>query len=327
VLDETKFVASAEPFNHTGRFGVARIAFEVADPATANLALFIRRARDNYAVYVNGSLAAPTPGMLAEQSTLHGVLPRLVKILPSGLHAGRNTLDILSARNATQTVLREVYFGPFDRLEPAFRHTLAVVHNNGEVAALTAGIVLLFALALSSLIRNPALILTVALTLALFLLRELHSLWVDQPWTQTYRDICLFLVAVWLWLACAAFINEWTSGPPSLRRWFLIAGTSATVFPFIVYAPSGSVPLAYGAAALGQSLIVIASIASGATIAPHRLRPGRRLPLPQLASRWDSRSLPLKRPPYPRSKSISPSTAKPSRSSAPSPSSSSSQSA
>ncbi|NOT41183.1 MAG: hypothetical protein HOP13_11885 [Alphaproteobacteria bacterium] len=236
ALDETRFVTKAAPFGHIGRFGVSRIEFQVADPKDTDLALFVRRARDNYAVYVNGKLAAATPGILADRSTLHGFLPRLVKILPALLVTGRNTIDIVGARNATNAALREVYFGSAKRLEPAYIHTKIVVHDSGEFTAFTAAIVFLFSLALASLVRNPALTITIAITLALFLFRELHALWVDRPWPQIYRDIYLLLMTSSIWISVAAFINEWTGGPHVYRRVFLIIGAVAWTVVFALYA-------------------------------------------------------------------------------------------
>ena len=75
TLDASSFVPAREPFRHQGRFGVARISFDVTDPVSADLALFIRRVRDNYSVYVNGKLAAPTPGTLASKRRVSTVPP------------------------------------------------------------------------------------------------------------------------------------------------------------------------------------------------------------------------------------------------------------
>lgn len=236
LLPGAQFVPAEEPFRHGGRFGVARIAFDVVDPQSADLALFIRRVRDNYEVYVNGKLAAPAPGTLDEYSTLHGFLPRIVNLLPALLVPGRNTIDVLSARNATQTVLREVYFGPAARLEPAYQHSRIIIHDNAEIAALAAGIVLLFSLALSSLIRKPALTLSIALTLGLFLLRGLHTLWVDVPWPQIYRDAYFMIVTTTIWICCAAFVSEWTNGPVSYRRWFIVIGGVGALLLVVCYA-------------------------------------------------------------------------------------------
>lgn len=240
------FTWQEPPFRHQGRYGVARLETEIADPRTADLALFIKRARDNYAVYVNGRLASPTPGTLGIASTLHGYHPRLVPLLPALLTKGVNRIDILSARNATTSSLREVYFGPASRLQPAFEHTQAVVYDLALFAAIIAGIVLLFALALSSLIRKPALILTIALTMAFFLARELHTLWVNQAWPQVPRDAFLLIVVSAMWISASAFVNEWTDGPPARRRRFLAAGlsTAAAICAFYVFMDCGDAQIA-----------------------------------------------------------------------------------
>jgi signal transduction histidine kinase len=261
LLDGASFAPAQEPFRHQGRFGVARIEFDVPDAAAADLALFIRRVRDNYAVYVNGKLAAPTPGTLGERSTLHGFLPRLVKILPALLVPGKNKIDIVSARNATQTALREVYLGPASSLEPAYLHTRTAIHDAGFITALAAGIVLLFALALSSLIRNPVLIRVIAIVLALFLLRELHALWVDRAWPQMYRDIYLILVATWLWISLAAFANEWTGGPATLRKWFAAGAAAAAALIVMFYVVLPSCHEAYAAGSWVESLAGLGALA------------------------------------------------------------------
>lgn len=234
-LPNADFKPKTKPFRHEGRFGVARIMFDVQNPQTADLALLVRRARDNYAVYVNGHLAALTPGMLGERSTLHGFHPRLVYLIPSLLVPGPNSIEILSARNATQATLGQVYLGPTARLEPAYRHARAITHDNAEIAALAAAMVLSFALALSPLVR-PALTLTIALTLGFFLARLLHTLWIDQPWPQLLRDMYLNATAIAIWLSCAAFINEWTDGRESYRRWLLAAGGIAWLLIGVFYA-------------------------------------------------------------------------------------------
>lgn len=233
---EARFMEAARPFQFKGRHGVARIRFRIDDPATADLALFIGRARDNYEIYVNGRLAMPAKGMLGQKSTLHGFHPMLLRLLPAMLVKGDNALDVLVSRNATNAVLRDVHLGPFASLEPHYRHYMFLTHDNAELIAFLAGIVLVFALALTPVIRDRTLLVVIAIALLLFVLRELHSLWVNYPWPQMWRDIYLNLIAAWLWCACAAFINEWTSGPAALRRWFIAAAALAAVIDIGAYA-------------------------------------------------------------------------------------------
>jgi signal transduction histidine kinase len=215
------FVTQTRPLRHKGPYGVARITLDVTDP-NARLALFSYRVSDNYAVYLNGHLAAPAPGVLSERSTLHGHHPRLVLLLPPLLKQGVNTLDIISARNGPRSTIGRTYLGPAARLQPAYRHARTMAIDTAELATIAAGMVLLFALALSPMVR-PALTLTVVLTMAFFVLRHLHTLWVDYPWTQLFRDIYLNATAIPVWISIAAFTNEWTGGPAHLRRWLTIA--------------------------------------------------------------------------------------------------------
>jgi signal transduction histidine kinase len=229
------FETKTRPFRRDGRFGVVRLTYDVADPQTADLALLSRRVRDNYAVYVNGQLAAPAPGQLGEVSTLHGFHPRLVRIPPSLLVRGTNTIDILCASNSPYITVHQIYVGPAARLEPEHVHALALIHDNAEIAALAAGIVLLFALALSPLVR-PALTLTIALTLGFFLARLLHTLWIDVPWPQPFRDMYLNATAIPIWLSCIAFINEWTNGPRKYLPWLVAAACLAWVAILIAFA-------------------------------------------------------------------------------------------
>lgn len=231
-----RFVEGKRPFQFKGRYGVARIGFHVDDPATADLALFIGRARDNYEIHVNGQLAMPARGTLGKTPTLHGFHPMLLRLLPSLLVKGDNSIDVLVARNATNAVLRDVHLGPFAILEPHFRHYNFLTHDNAELIAFLAGIVLVFSLALTPVIRNRALLVIIAITLLLFVLRELHTLWVNYPWPQMWRDIYLNLIAAWLWCACTAFINEWTGGPAVLRRWLVAAAVLAAVIDIGAYA-------------------------------------------------------------------------------------------
>jgi two-component system sensor histidine kinase UhpB len=224
------------PFQFKGRHGIARIRVYVDDPATADLALFIGRARDNYEIHVNGQLALPARGMLGSRSTLHGFHPMLLRLLPALLVKGDNAIDVVISRNATNAVLRDVHIGPFASLEPHYRHYTFLTHDNAELIAFLAGIVLVFALALTPVIRNRALLVTIALTLSLFVLRELHTLWVNYPWPQMWRDIYLNLIAAWLWCACTSFINEWTGGPKILRRWLIVAAFLAAVIDIGAYA-------------------------------------------------------------------------------------------
>jgi signal transduction histidine kinase len=232
---EAQFMEGTRPFQFKGRHGIARIRFRVDDPATADLALFIGRARDNYEIYLNGKLAMPAKGMLDQKSTLHGFHPMLLRLLPALLVKGDNALDVLVSRNATNAVLRDVHLGPFASLEPHYRHYTFLTHDNAELIAFLAGIVLVFALALTPVIRDRALLLVISIALLLFVLRELHSLWVNYPWPQMWRDIYLNLIAAWLWCACAAFINEWTSGPAALRRWLIGAATLAAMIDIGAY--------------------------------------------------------------------------------------------
>lgn len=232
---EAQFMEGTRPFQFKGRHGIARIRFHVDDPATTDLALFIGRARDNYEIYVNEKLAMPAKGMLGQKSTLHGFHPLLLRLLPALLVKGDNALDVLVSRNATNAILRDVHLGPFESLEPHYRHYTFLTHDNAELIAFLAGIVLVFTLALTPVIRDRALLLVIAITLLLFVLRELHSLWVNYPWPQMWRDIYLNLIAAWLWCACAAFINEWTSGPKALRRWFIAAAVLAAMIDIGAY--------------------------------------------------------------------------------------------
>jgi signal transduction histidine kinase len=230
ALDESKFeTVQSLRFRHAGKFGVARIEFVVTDPNTADLALFVRRARDNYAVYVNGKLAAPTPGTLGEHPTPTGFLPRLVKLLPSLLTPGQNRLDMLGTSSGSAAAVRELFFGPVALLEPAYHHSWAVLYTASQATFVAAAIVLVFTLALSPLIRNPPLIISIAIALALFLLRECHTLVIDRPWPYPSRDMFLLIVAAWLWAGCAAFVNEWTNGPPWYRRALLILAAAAAL--------------------------------------------------------------------------------------------------
>jgi len=231
-----RFVEATRPFQFKGRHGVARIRFHVDDPATADLALFIGRARDNYEIHVNGQLAMQARGTLGNTPTLHGFHPMLLRLLPSLLVKGDNAIDVLVVRNATNAVLRDVHLGPFALLEPHFRHYTFLTHDNAELIAFLAGIVLVFSLALTPVIRNRALLVVIAITLLLFVMRELHTLWVNYPWPQMWRDIYLNLTAAWLWCACTAFINEWTGGPARLHRWLVAAAFVAAVIDIGAYA-------------------------------------------------------------------------------------------
>lgn len=254
-----KYTPKDIPFRLGGRFAAARIAFETPDPAAGDLALFIRRGRDNYAVYVNGRLAAPTPGILSEHPTLHGFHPRLIKLLPALLVQGTNHIDIVVARNATIATVREVYFGPAARLEPAFTHSQILLFDVPLLTATMAAIVLLFALALASLIRAPALMVTIALTLGFFLLRELHTLWVDQAWPQSLRDQYLFLAVTGLWISAAAFANEWYRGRPQWRKVFAGMGAAAWTSIIALYAllPCQDAAVAAGWIENGITLLVL----------------------------------------------------------------------
>jgi signal transduction histidine kinase len=94
----------------------------------------------------------------------------------------------------------------------------------------------------------------------LFLLRELHALWIDQPWPQTYRDIYLLVITCSIWIALSAFINEWTNGPRSYRRallaicavaWAIVGTLYATLEDcHAAYVLSAHVSSVLGAAAL-----------------------------------------------------------------------------
>jgi signal transduction histidine kinase len=245
LASEAKFNAHAPPFQHNGRFGISRIIIQVNDPKTANLALLIGRARDNYEIYVNGQLAEQAIGVLSSAPTLHGFHPRLVRLLPAFLVPGSNAIDVLVARNATNAVLRDVYVGPVGELEPHYRLYKLLTHDNAEIVALLAGIVLVFALALTSVIDNRALMTAICLTLLLFVLRELHALWVNYPWPQMWRDVYLNAIAACLWCACAAFINELTGGPEWLRRWFLSIGFAVAFIDRAAYSLYDC-PIAYG---------------------------------------------------------------------------------
>lgn len=124
------------PFSFTSGFGAARIVIRIEDPATASPALFIRRVRDNYMVMLNGQLAAHAPGSLSAQPTLDGIQPRLVRFMPAQLRAGENTIDIIAARNTSPPFIREVFVGPADRLEPAYRHAVTILRDSAEFGAL-----------------------------------------------------------------------------------------------------------------------------------------------------------------------------------------------
>lgn len=219
------FQLRAPPFRFKAPFGVARLKVQVDDPAQGSLALYIRRVRDNYMVLVNGKLAAHAPGTLSAEPTLDGIQPRLVRFLPSLLRPGENTIDIIAARNTSPPYLREVFVGPAARLEPAHRHAVAMLRDSAEFGAFAAAMVLLFSLAITPLIRNRALTITIALTLGFFLARQIQILWIGMAWPQALRDCLFMLLASGVWLSCAAFVNEWTGATHRARQ--VIAGGAA----------------------------------------------------------------------------------------------------
>ncbi len=223
------------PFRFTSAFGVARIIIRVEDPATATPALFIRRVRDNYMVLLNGQLAAHAPGTLSAQPTLDGIQPRLVRFMPAQLRAGENTIDIVAARNTSPPYIREVFVGPAERLEPAYRHAVTILRDSAEFGAFAAAMVLLFSLAITPLIRNRALTITIALTLGFFLARQVQILWIGISWSQPFRDWLFFILASGVWFSCAAFVNEWTRGSRAVRSLILGAAVSCAALITVAY--------------------------------------------------------------------------------------------
>jgi two-component system, NarL family, sensor histidine kinase UhpB len=248
------FELRSPPFRFKAPFGVARLKVQVDDPAQASLALFIRRVRDNYMVLVNGQLAAHAPGNLSAQPTLDGIQPRLVRFLPALLRPGENTIDIIAARNTSPPFLREVFFGPAERLEPAYRHAVSMLRDSAEFGAFAAAMVLLFALAITPLIRNRALTITIALTLGFFLARQIQILWIGIAWPQALRDCLFMLLASGVWLSCAAFVNEWTRGP-RLVRWIIAWAAAVSAVVLVTFYLTMPVLKASNAAALWESLI------------------------------------------------------------------------
>lgn len=220
-----EFRKLAPPYRFRRPFGVARLRITVDDPAHASLALYIRRVRDNYMVLVNGQVAAHAPGTLSAEPTLDGIQPRLVRLLPYLLKPGENTIDIIAARNTSPPYLREIFVGPAERLEPAHRHAIAMLRDSAEFGAFAAAMVLLFSLAITPLIRNRALTITIALTLGFFLARQIQILWIGIAWPQALRDCLFLLLASGVWLSCAAFVNEWTGATHRARQ--VIAGGAA----------------------------------------------------------------------------------------------------
>jgi two-component system, NarL family, sensor histidine kinase UhpB len=225
ALPDATFKPYTLPIWPEGQFGAARIEFEVDAPATSDLALFVTRARDNYNIYLNGQLATETLGVVGTLSTLHGTEPRLVRLLPAMLVEGKNTVDIVVARNVPRAVVYDAYLGPTARLQPVYRHTYMLTRESGLVAAIVAAVVLVFALALASVIRNPGLTLTTGLTLGLTLLNEVVGLWVNYRWSTILEHTALIMIGAPLWASIGAFANEWTGGPHRYGHWFLAAGS------------------------------------------------------------------------------------------------------
>jgi two-component system sensor histidine kinase UhpB len=248
------FETRPPPFRFKTPFGVARRKVRIDDPAQASLALFIRRVRDNYMVLVNGQLAAHAPGTLSAEPTLDGIQPRLVRFLPALLRPGENTIDIIAARNTSPPFLREVFLGPAERLEPAYRHAVSMLRDSAEFGAFAAAMVLLFALAITPLIRNRALTITIALTLGFFLARQIQILWIGIAWPQALRDCLFMLLASGVWLSCAAFVNEWTRGA-RLVRWIIAWAAAVSAVMLVTFYLTMPVLKASNAAALWESLI------------------------------------------------------------------------
>ncbi len=235
ALADATFRPYALPIWPDGQFGAARIEFEVEAPATSDLALFVTRARDNYNIYLNGHLATETLGVVGTLSTLHGTEPRLVRLLPAMLVEGKNTIDIIVARNVPRAVVYDAYLGPTARLQPVYRHTYMLTRESGLVAAIVAAVVLVFALALASVIQNPGLTLTIGLTLSFTLLNEIFGLWVNYQWPTLLEHLVLTSIGAPLWASIGAFANEWTSGPPRYRYWFLAAGSVGATLAAAIY--------------------------------------------------------------------------------------------
>lgn len=258
-LAQADFQPLREPFRLGAFAAVARIEFDRDKQPNEPLALFIRRGRDNYAVYVNGQLAANTPGQLSPIPTLHGIVPRLVPILPALLKPGVNRIDVIFARQSLRVTFREMYFGSLARLEPPFEHSWTLARGVPAFAAVTAGLTLLFALAIAALIRKPALILAIALTLVFLLLREFHTLALGLQWNGDVRDAFGLCASVGSWVAVAAFVNEWTGGPPRLR--LLMVGVVGIGWSFIItaFAILGSFQ-AYPIAGYAEASIVVTTL-------------------------------------------------------------------
>jgi two-component system, NarL family, sensor histidine kinase UhpB len=262
ALLEADLAPVTQPIRSPYRFAVIRVEARVADPQTADVAVFFRRARDNCATYVNGHLAAPTPGIVGEESTFHGVHARFVKLLPALLVAGANHVDFLCARGPFGTAgvsMREIYFGPSARLEPAYAHSRFLQVDLPELTAISAGLVLMFSLALSSLIQKPALTLAIALTLGFFFARELVSLWVNVAWPQVLRDAYGILVAIGLWLSAAAFVNEWTGANRKLRVAMPVAGVVASVAVLISFSAYSGIE-AYLTAGWAELAVILVAL-------------------------------------------------------------------
>jgi signal transduction histidine kinase len=218
------------------RNAVLRGYFEVADPNNSDLAILAVRVRNNFALYVNGDLAGPAPGVLGARPTYHGMLPRLIRIPPALLVKGANRIDVLAARNLDLVVSRQFYAGPFERLSPAYAHSIAIQFWIPLFATISAFLVLAFTIAVTPLIDQRSLLVAVALTLSFFVLRQCYFLIVDITITDLQRTLLGFLFSTGLIASSLALVNEW-SGP--LRRVRILAialGIAAWAILLGVYA-------------------------------------------------------------------------------------------
>lgn len=215
-----------------------RLDFDAPQPLPSDPALYLSRLSVGGTFFVDGSRVA----MIREADASTQVRwrrPHLIRIPPSTLHEGRNSILVRMVSRDATTVFPEVRFGSAEALRPAFDRRYLAEYSSAQFSAVAGAVVGAFMLGIWWFRRADLLYLLFGLTCLFWALRMQAYLTESVPaqWWWPWRA----LYYVWTGgfaLSVAAFFLHYIGR--LVQRWQLALVGYALIGPLLLLASAGA---------------------------------------------------------------------------------------
>ena len=184
---------------------------------------------DNLMVFVNGRTVL-ADGRMAPTASYHGMARKLVRVPAGYLHAGDNTIEVITARNALPySEFGPLVFGDYATIERYGSWRLFVLNEFKIGSALMMGLIALVALALMAQARNKEFAFWLAALSASWALYNTYYIWYDPPFSPAGKTTYYFFWANAIPMAWVCFIDVWTG-----KGWAWLRAISVAAFAIVM---------------------------------------------------------------------------------------------